>query len=185
MLSGEEEEETQSSADDLTPSVTSHEASDLFPKQSGRRCLPVVPPGLSKALVVHTEGPCAAGGRELRHRWVVPLGCPVLGLSSSGVPISLACELRLSGFGFHDEGLCWFLWPKACPIQGQCPQKVVLPRRPGSVRFSKSCSCVHVLCFCHLAGPGMLLLPGEAWHGGQVDGEWVEAIAVETTAGGH
>ncbi|OWK11937.1 MIER2, partial [Cervus elaphus hippelaphus] len=31
LLSGEEEEETQSSADDLTPSVTSHEASDLFP----------------------------------------------------------------------------------------------------------------------------------------------------------
>ncbi|MBV98263.1 Mesoderm induction early response protein 2, partial [Eschrichtius robustus] len=36
LLSGEEEEETQSSADDLTPSVTSHEASDLFPNQSGR-----------------------------------------------------------------------------------------------------------------------------------------------------
>lgn len=35
LLSGEEEEETQSSADDLTPSVTSHEASDLFPSQSG------------------------------------------------------------------------------------------------------------------------------------------------------
>ncbi|XP_004441519.1 PREDICTED: mesoderm induction early response protein 2 [Ceratotherium simum simum] len=35
LLSGEEEEETQSSADDLTPSVTSHEASDLFPEQSG------------------------------------------------------------------------------------------------------------------------------------------------------
>ncbi|XP_006640147.2 mesoderm induction early response protein 2 isoform X2 [Lepisosteus oculatus] len=31
LLSGEEEEETQSSADDLTPSVTSH-ASDLFPR---------------------------------------------------------------------------------------------------------------------------------------------------------
>lgn len=31
LLSGEEEDETQSSADDLTPSVTSHEASDLFP----------------------------------------------------------------------------------------------------------------------------------------------------------
>ncbi|XP_038632331.1 mesoderm induction early response protein 2-like isoform X2 [Scyliorhinus canicula] len=31
LLSGEEEEETQSSADDLTPSVTSHDASDLFP----------------------------------------------------------------------------------------------------------------------------------------------------------
>lgn len=29
LLSGEEEEETQSSADDLTPSVTSH-ASDIF-----------------------------------------------------------------------------------------------------------------------------------------------------------
>ncbi|KGM00415.1 Mesoderm induction early response protein 2, partial [Charadrius vociferus] len=35
LLSGEEEEETQSSADDLTPSVTSHDASDLFPNQSG------------------------------------------------------------------------------------------------------------------------------------------------------
>ncbi|KAG8519211.1 LOW QUALITY PROTEIN: Mesoderm induction early response protein 2, partial [Galemys pyrenaicus] len=34
LLSGEEEEETQSSADDLTPSVTSHEASDLFPSQT-------------------------------------------------------------------------------------------------------------------------------------------------------
>ncbi|XP_005406105.1 PREDICTED: mesoderm induction early response protein 2 isoform X4 [Chinchilla lanigera] len=39
LLSGEEEEETQSSADDLTPSVTSHEASDLFPGQSGPRFL--------------------------------------------------------------------------------------------------------------------------------------------------
>lgn len=38
LLSGEEEEETQSSADDLTPSVTSHEASDLFPGQNGCRC---------------------------------------------------------------------------------------------------------------------------------------------------
>ncbi|EHB03932.1 Mesoderm induction early response protein 2, partial [Heterocephalus glaber] len=37
LLSGEEEEETQSSADDLTPSVTSHEASDLFPGQN-RSC---------------------------------------------------------------------------------------------------------------------------------------------------
>lgn len=37
LLSGEEEEETQSSADDLTPSVTSHEASDLFHNQSGCR----------------------------------------------------------------------------------------------------------------------------------------------------
>ncbi|KFO13375.1 Mesoderm induction early response protein 2, partial [Balearica regulorum gibbericeps] len=35
LLSGEEEEETQSSADDLTPSVTSHDASDLFPTQPG------------------------------------------------------------------------------------------------------------------------------------------------------
>lgn len=34
LLSGEEEEETQSSADDLTPSVTSHEASDLFRNQT-------------------------------------------------------------------------------------------------------------------------------------------------------
>ncbi|XP_013012699.3 mesoderm induction early response protein 2 isoform X2 [Cavia porcellus] len=39
LLSGEEEEETQSSADDLTPSVTSHEASDLFPGQNGSRFL--------------------------------------------------------------------------------------------------------------------------------------------------
>lgn len=38
LLSGEEEEETQSSADDLTPSVTSHEASDLFHNKSGCRC---------------------------------------------------------------------------------------------------------------------------------------------------
>nr|XP_060641122.1 mesoderm induction early response protein 2 isoform X2 [Anolis sagrei ordinatus] len=35
LLSGEEEEETQSSADDLTPSVTSHDASDLFRNQTG------------------------------------------------------------------------------------------------------------------------------------------------------
>ncbi|KAK2489186.1 hypothetical protein MC885_002295 [Smutsia gigantea] len=34
LLSGEEEEETQSLADDLTPSVTCHEASDLFPSQN-------------------------------------------------------------------------------------------------------------------------------------------------------
>ncbi|XP_075831748.1 mesoderm induction early response protein 2 isoform X2 [Microtus pennsylvanicus] len=34
LLSGEEGEETQSSADDLTPSVTSHEASDLFRNQT-------------------------------------------------------------------------------------------------------------------------------------------------------
>ncbi|XP_067414874.1 mesoderm induction early response protein 2 [Emydura macquarii macquarii] len=39
LLSGEEEEETQSSADDLTPSVTSHDASDLFPNQSGSNFL--------------------------------------------------------------------------------------------------------------------------------------------------
>ncbi|XP_032127947.1 mesoderm induction early response protein 2 isoform X2 [Sapajus apella] len=39
LLSGEEEEETQPSADDLTPSVTSHEASDLFPNRSGSRFL--------------------------------------------------------------------------------------------------------------------------------------------------
>uniref|UniRef100_A0A250Y165 Mesoderm induction early response protein 2 n=2 Tax=Castor canadensis TaxID=51338 RepID=A0A250Y165_CASCN len=39
LLSGEEEEETQSSADDLTPSVTCHEASSLFPNQSGSRFL--------------------------------------------------------------------------------------------------------------------------------------------------
>lgn len=32
MLSGDYEEETQSSADDLTPSVTSHEATDFFPR---------------------------------------------------------------------------------------------------------------------------------------------------------
>nr|XP_039321357.1 mesoderm induction early response protein 2 [Saimiri boliviensis boliviensis] len=35
LLSGEEEEETQPSANDLTPTVTSHEASDLFPNRSG------------------------------------------------------------------------------------------------------------------------------------------------------
>ncbi|XP_062967405.1 mesoderm induction early response protein 2 isoform X2 [Cynocephalus volans] len=39
LLSGEEEEETQSSADDLSPSVTSHEASDLFHNQSGSHFL--------------------------------------------------------------------------------------------------------------------------------------------------
>ncbi|XP_075889286.1 mesoderm induction early response protein 3 isoform X1 [Nelusetta ayraudi] len=32
LLSGDYEEETQSSADDLTPSVTSHEATDFFPR---------------------------------------------------------------------------------------------------------------------------------------------------------
>lgn len=46
LLSGEEEEETQSSADDLTPSVTSHEASDLFHNQSGCRCHWPPPPWL-------------------------------------------------------------------------------------------------------------------------------------------
>ncbi|XP_058137098.1 mesoderm induction early response protein 2 [Dasypus novemcinctus] len=39
LLSGEEEEETQSSADDLTPSVTSREASVLLPSQSRARLL--------------------------------------------------------------------------------------------------------------------------------------------------
>ncbi|XP_078214328.1 mesoderm induction early response protein 2-like isoform X1 [Callithrix jacchus] len=39
LLSGEEEEGPQSSADDLTPSMTSHEASDLFPNRSGSRFL--------------------------------------------------------------------------------------------------------------------------------------------------
>lgn len=38
LLSGEEEEETQSSAEDLTPSVTSHDASDLFPNRPGYKC---------------------------------------------------------------------------------------------------------------------------------------------------
>uniref|UniRef100_A0A8C3LNT6 MIER family member 2 n=1 Tax=Chrysolophus pictus TaxID=9089 RepID=A0A8C3LNT6_CHRPC len=42
LLSGEEEE-TQSSADDLTPSVTSHDASDLFPNQPGCTCLNMQP----------------------------------------------------------------------------------------------------------------------------------------------
>lgn len=32
LLSGDYEEETQSSADDLTPSVTSHDATDFFPR---------------------------------------------------------------------------------------------------------------------------------------------------------
>ncbi|XP_045695887.1 mesoderm induction early response protein 3 isoform X2 [Phyllostomus hastatus] len=32
LLSGDDDEETQSSADDLTPSVTSHETSDFFPR---------------------------------------------------------------------------------------------------------------------------------------------------------
>lgn len=32
LLSGDYEEETQSSADDLTPSVTSHETTDFFPR---------------------------------------------------------------------------------------------------------------------------------------------------------
>uniref|UniRef100_A0A8C4NV13 Mesoderm induction early response 1, family member 3 b n=1 Tax=Dicentrarchus labrax TaxID=13489 RepID=A0A8C4NV13_DICLA len=45
LLSGDYEEETQSSADDLTPSVTSHEATDFFPRTL--RCkynkLPEVP----------------------------------------------------------------------------------------------------------------------------------------------
>ncbi|XP_078525348.1 mesoderm induction early response protein 2 [Lissotriton helveticus] len=39
LLSGEEEEETQSSADELTPSVTSHAASDLFPSTTGSHYL--------------------------------------------------------------------------------------------------------------------------------------------------
>ncbi|XP_044541297.1 mesoderm induction early response protein 2-like [Gracilinanus agilis] len=39
LLSGEEEEETQSSADDLTPSVTSHDASDLFPNRASSHFL--------------------------------------------------------------------------------------------------------------------------------------------------
>ncbi|XP_069504217.1 mesoderm induction early response protein 2 isoform X2 [Ambystoma mexicanum] len=39
LLSGEEEEETQSSADELTPSVTSHAASDLFASTTGSNYL--------------------------------------------------------------------------------------------------------------------------------------------------
>ncbi|XP_076977555.1 mesoderm induction early response protein 2 isoform X2 [Tamandua tetradactyla] len=39
LLSGEEEDDTQSSADDLMPSVTSSEASGLFPNQSRTRFL--------------------------------------------------------------------------------------------------------------------------------------------------
>ncbi|XP_061457585.1 mesoderm induction early response protein 2 isoform X2 [Rhineura floridana] len=49
LLSGEEEEETQSSADDLTPSVTSHDASDLFPNQTG-----------SNFLADEDKGPCSS-----------------------------------------------------------------------------------------------------------------------------
>ncbi|XP_053151054.1 mesoderm induction early response protein 2 isoform X4 [Hemicordylus capensis] len=49
LLSGEEEEETQSSADDLTPSVTSHDASDLFPNQPG-----------SNFLADEDKGPCSS-----------------------------------------------------------------------------------------------------------------------------
>ncbi|KFZ57116.1 Mesoderm induction early response protein 2, partial [Podiceps cristatus] len=50
LLSGEEEEETQSSADDLTPSVTSHDASDLFPNQ----------PGSNNFLVDEDKEPCSS-----------------------------------------------------------------------------------------------------------------------------
>ncbi|XP_015982164.1 mesoderm induction early response protein 2 isoform X4 [Rousettus aegyptiacus] len=53
LLSGEEEEETQSSADDLTPSVTSHAASDLFRTQSATRFLP----GTDKELSDTEEDP--------------------------------------------------------------------------------------------------------------------------------
>ncbi|KAJ7308462.1 hypothetical protein JRQ81_009012, partial [Phrynocephalus forsythii] len=49
LLSGKEEEETQSSADDLTPSVTSHDASDLFPSQRG-----------SNFLADEDKGPCSS-----------------------------------------------------------------------------------------------------------------------------
>ncbi|XP_063002983.1 mesoderm induction early response protein 2 [Elgaria multicarinata webbii] len=49
LLSGEEEEETQSSADDLTPSVTSHDASDLFPNQTR-----------SNFLADEDKGPCSS-----------------------------------------------------------------------------------------------------------------------------
>lgn len=77
LLSGEEEEETQSSADDLTPSVTSHEASDLFHNQSGCRCHW---PFLHHGCVL--QGTCRGGPG-----WV-------------GV---LACELPQSGFGLRQE----------------------------------------------------------------------------------
>ncbi|XP_016086430.1 mesoderm induction early response protein 3-like [Sinocyclocheilus grahami] len=39
LLSGDYEEETQSSADDLTPSVTSHEATDFFPRTLRSRAI--------------------------------------------------------------------------------------------------------------------------------------------------
>ncbi|XP_011373549.1 mesoderm induction early response protein 2 [Pteropus vampyrus] len=56
LLSGEEEEETQSLADDLTPSVTSHAASDLFRTQSASRFLP----GTDKELSDTEEDPLPA-----------------------------------------------------------------------------------------------------------------------------
>ncbi|XP_060088702.1 mesoderm induction early response protein 2 isoform X2 [Heteronotia binoei] len=57
LLSGEEEEETQSSADDLTPSVTSHDASDLFPNQPGSNFLAEEDKGPSSS-------PCASFSAE-------------------------------------------------------------------------------------------------------------------------
>lgn len=109
MLSGEEEEETQSSADDLTPSVTSHEASDLFPSQSGRRCPACSSAwaGASKALVMQTGvGALGYSGEITQTQMYGASGVPCLYLSLFGVFVSLASEPRLFGFSLQEEGMC-------------------------------------------------------------------------------
>uniref|UniRef100_G1TWQ5 MIER family member 2 n=1 Tax=Oryctolagus cuniculus TaxID=9986 RepID=G1TWQ5_RABIT len=84
LLSGEEEEETQSFADDLTPSVTSHEASDLFPGQGACTCLSPSSPSAGPDAHEAQSGPGRACSREpgaqggagesrlLLEGWVVP-----------------------------------------------------------------------------------------------------------------
>lgn len=65
----------------------------------------------------------------------------------------------------------WVPVAKSMSGSGAVPSEGRPPRRPGRVRFSQSRPCAHALCCCQLAGPGTLLLPGEAWQGVR----WVES----------
>lgn len=91
LLSGEEEE-TQSSADDLTPSVTSQEASDLFRNQSGCRC--------HRPLLHH--GPVSHRHTHTDWAWGLCRGHAMVAQGGVGV---LACELSQSGFELREIGV--------------------------------------------------------------------------------
>uniref|UniRef100_A0A3P8Q593 Mesoderm induction early response 1, family member 3 b n=1 Tax=Astatotilapia calliptera TaxID=8154 RepID=A0A3P8Q593_ASTCA len=61
LLSGDYEEETQSSADDLTPSVTSHEATDFFPRTLRSNAIS----DGDKESECDEDGPCPEDSRKL------------------------------------------------------------------------------------------------------------------------